>query len=54
MAAANADMAANINSSLIQSVQTTTALATCLGVSLLVCAPVHAGMKLHYNLHETL
>lgn len=42
VAAADADMAANINSSLIQSVQTTTALATCLGVSPLVCAPLHA------------
>ena len=50
MAAADAGMASTINSSFIQSVQTSTALATCLGVSLLVLS-VHVcvqALKLLY------
>ena len=48
VAAADAYMATNINSSLIQSVQSSTALATCLGVSLsIVC--MRAMMMLYFQ-----
>ena len=52
VAAADADMASTINSSLIQSVQNSTAFATCLGVSLPVLS-VHDCVQAYKLLYIT-